>query len=68
MLVTHDSAPPSAHLRMNVVIMLCVCSEPREVEVDRRCEECHPECLLQDGTPTCRGPVSLAVSFVLVFI
>ncbi|XP_077952554.1 melanoma receptor tyrosine-protein kinase isoform X2 [Gasterosteus aculeatus] len=30
--------------------------EPREVEVDRRCEECHPECLLQDGTPTCRGP------------
>ncbi|KAM8823287.1 melanoma receptor tyrosine-protein kinase-like [Spinachia spinachia] len=30
--------------------------EPREVEVDHRCEECHPECLLQAGTPTCRGP------------
>ncbi|XP_074549435.1 melanoma receptor tyrosine-protein kinase-like isoform X2 [Halichoeres trimaculatus] len=30
--------------------------EPREVEVNSSCVECDPECLLQSGTPTCRGP------------
>ncbi|XP_037311535.2 melanoma receptor tyrosine-protein kinase-like [Pungitius pungitius] len=32
--------------------------EPREVEVGRRCEECHSECLPQTRTPTCEGPGS----------
>ncbi|KAG8009668.1 Melanoma receptor tyrosine-protein kinase [Nibea albiflora] len=30
--------------------------EPREVEVNSSCVECHPECQLQSGTLTCRGP------------
>ncbi|XP_059183124.1 melanoma receptor tyrosine-protein kinase-like [Centropristis striata] len=30
--------------------------EPREVEVNSSCVECHSECLLQNGTPTCSGP------------
>ncbi|KAM3593948.1 uncharacterized protein V6R79_026296 [Siganus canaliculatus] len=30
--------------------------EPREVAVNGSCVECHPECLLKPGTPTCRGP------------
>ncbi|XP_056219868.1 melanoma receptor tyrosine-protein kinase-like isoform X1 [Seriola aureovittata] len=30
--------------------------EPREVEVNSSCVECHPECLLKTGIPTCRGP------------
>uniref|UniRef100_A0A671YAM2 Receptor protein-tyrosine kinase n=1 Tax=Sparus aurata TaxID=8175 RepID=A0A671YAM2_SPAAU len=30
--------------------------EPREVEVSSSCLECHPECLLQTGSPTCLGP------------
>uniref|UniRef100_A0A3B4Y2L5 Receptor protein-tyrosine kinase n=1 Tax=Seriola lalandi dorsalis TaxID=1841481 RepID=A0A3B4Y2L5_SERLL len=34
--------------------------EPREVEVNSSCVECHPECLLKTGIPTCRGPVSPA--------
>ncbi|KAL7373850.1 hypothetical protein ABVT39_015874 [Epinephelus coioides] len=29
--------------------------EPREVEVNGSCVECHPECLLQRGTPACHG-------------
>ncbi|KAK2859787.1 hypothetical protein Q5P01_004407 [Channa striata] len=29
--------------------------EPREVEVNSSCVECHPECLLQNGIPTCSG-------------
>ncbi|KAG7524444.1 melanoma receptor tyrosine-protein kinase-like [Solea senegalensis] len=29
---------------------------PREVEVNRSCVECHPECLLKTGEPTCHGP------------
>ncbi|XP_024136002.1 melanoma receptor tyrosine-protein kinase [Oryzias melastigma] len=32
--------------------------EPREVEVDGRCVKCHPECLVETGTPTCHGPGS----------
>ncbi|KAG7231372.1 hypothetical protein INR49_012212 [Caranx melampygus] len=31
--------------------------EPREVEVNSSCVECHPECLLKTGIPTCHGPV-----------
>ncbi|XP_068603953.1 LOW QUALITY PROTEIN: melanoma receptor tyrosine-protein kinase-like [Brachionichthys hirsutus] len=30
--------------------------EPREVEVNSTCVECHPECLLKTGMPTCSGP------------
>uniref|UniRef100_A0A672J1W2 Receptor protein-tyrosine kinase n=1 Tax=Salarias fasciatus TaxID=181472 RepID=A0A672J1W2_SALFA len=30
--------------------------EPREVEVNGSCVECHPECLLLNETPTCRAP------------
>uniref|UniRef100_A0A8C9XH91 Receptor protein-tyrosine kinase n=1 Tax=Sander lucioperca TaxID=283035 RepID=A0A8C9XH91_SANLU len=30
--------------------------EPREVEVNGSCVQCHPECLLKTGTPTCHGP------------
>ncbi|CAN9506093.1 unnamed protein product [Ophioblennius macclurei] len=30
--------------------------EPREVEVEDSCVECHPECELMSGTPTCHGP------------
>uniref|UniRef100_UPI0037E8D14B melanoma receptor tyrosine-protein kinase-like isoform X2 n=1 Tax=Semicossyphus pulcher TaxID=241346 RepID=UPI0037E8D14B len=30
--------------------------EPRELEVNSSCVECHSECLLKSGTPTCRGP------------
>nr|XP_046228029.1 melanoma receptor tyrosine-protein kinase-like isoform X2 [Scatophagus argus] len=30
--------------------------EPREVEVNGSCVECHPECVLQTGVLTCRGP------------
>ncbi|XP_041816926.1 melanoma receptor tyrosine-protein kinase [Chelmon rostratus] len=30
--------------------------EPREVEVNGSCVECHPECLLKTGIPTCHGP------------
>uniref|UniRef100_A0A665VA60 Receptor protein-tyrosine kinase n=1 Tax=Echeneis naucrates TaxID=173247 RepID=A0A665VA60_ECHNA len=30
--------------------------EPRELEVKRSCVECHPECQLKTGTPTCHGP------------
>ncbi|XP_028289789.1 melanoma receptor tyrosine-protein kinase-like isoform X2 [Gouania willdenowi] len=30
--------------------------EPREVEVNLRCVECHSECLLMDGSATCLGP------------
>uniref|UniRef100_A0A4W6CT20 Receptor protein-tyrosine kinase n=1 Tax=Lates calcarifer TaxID=8187 RepID=A0A4W6CT20_LATCA len=30
--------------------------EPREVEVNSSCVECHPECLLKTGIPTCHGP------------
>uniref|UniRef100_A0A3Q3N8E8 Receptor protein-tyrosine kinase n=2 Tax=Mastacembelus armatus TaxID=205130 RepID=A0A3Q3N8E8_9TELE len=31
-------------------------SEPREFEMNKVCVECHPECLLKDGIPTCHGP------------
>ncbi|XP_030612275.1 melanoma receptor tyrosine-protein kinase-like isoform X2 [Archocentrus centrarchus] len=30
--------------------------EPREVEVNGSCVQCHPECLLKTGTLTCYGP------------
>ncbi|XP_068200038.1 melanoma receptor tyrosine-protein kinase-like isoform X2 [Antennarius striatus] len=30
--------------------------EPREVEANSSCVECHPECLLMTGAPTCSGP------------
>ncbi|KAK9527386.1 hypothetical protein VZT92_013953 [Zoarces viviparus] len=30
--------------------------EPREVELNSSCVECHPECLLKTRTPSCRGP------------
>ncbi|XP_053268495.1 melanoma receptor tyrosine-protein kinase [Pleuronectes platessa] len=30
--------------------------EPREVEVNGSCVQCHPECLLTPGTPACHGP------------
>ncbi|XP_028288363.1 melanoma receptor tyrosine-protein kinase-like isoform X2 [Parambassis ranga] len=30
--------------------------EPREVELNGSCIQCHPECLLRASTPTCRGP------------
>uniref|UniRef100_A0A8C2XJK9 Receptor protein-tyrosine kinase n=1 Tax=Cyclopterus lumpus TaxID=8103 RepID=A0A8C2XJK9_CYCLU len=30
--------------------------EPREVELNSSCVQCHPECLLKTRTPTCRGP------------
>uniref|UniRef100_A0A3P9HEJ2 Receptor protein-tyrosine kinase n=1 Tax=Oryzias latipes TaxID=8090 RepID=A0A3P9HEJ2_ORYLA len=30
--------------------------EPREVEVEGSCVECHPECLVKTGTQTCHGP------------
>uniref|UniRef100_A0A3P9CZP6 Receptor protein-tyrosine kinase n=1 Tax=Maylandia zebra TaxID=106582 RepID=A0A3P9CZP6_9CICH len=30
--------------------------EPREVEVNGSCVQCHPECLLQTGSLTCSGP------------
>uniref|UniRef100_A0A3B5ARF5 Receptor protein-tyrosine kinase n=1 Tax=Stegastes partitus TaxID=144197 RepID=A0A3B5ARF5_9TELE len=30
--------------------------EPREVEVNSSCVQCHAECLLRSGTPTCFGP------------
>uniref|UniRef100_A0A8D3AFW2 receptor protein-tyrosine kinase n=1 Tax=Scophthalmus maximus TaxID=52904 RepID=A0A8D3AFW2_SCOMX len=32
--------------------------EPREMEVNSSCVECHPECLLRAGVPTCHGPGS----------
>lgn len=38
---------------------LCT-SEPREAQVSSSCVECHPECELQTGGPTCTGPVSPA--------
>ncbi|XP_042255698.1 melanoma receptor tyrosine-protein kinase-like [Thunnus maccoyii] len=30
--------------------------EPREVEVNTSCVQCHRECLLKNGNPTCLGP------------
>ncbi|XP_074484735.1 melanoma receptor tyrosine-protein kinase-like [Sebastes fasciatus] len=30
--------------------------EPREVEVNSSCVQCHPECLLETGIQTCSGP------------
>ncbi|KAK2886798.1 melanoma receptor tyrosine-protein kinase-like [Channa argus] len=30
--------------------------EPREVQLNSSCVECHPECLLQNGIQTCNGP------------
>ncbi|XP_076617179.1 melanoma receptor tyrosine-protein kinase-like [Chaetodon auriga] len=30
--------------------------EPREVQVNSSCVECHPECLLKADIPTCHGP------------
>ncbi|XP_015252257.1 PREDICTED: melanoma receptor tyrosine-protein kinase-like [Cyprinodon variegatus] len=30
--------------------------EPREAQVDGRCVQCHQECLMQTGSPTCHGP------------
>ncbi|XP_070841863.1 melanoma receptor tyrosine-protein kinase-like [Chaetodon trifascialis] len=30
--------------------------EPREVQVNSSCVECHPECLLKTDIPTCHGP------------
>eukprot|EP00064_Thunnus_orientalis_P014425 superscaffoldBa00002497_g14469 len=30
--------------------------EPREVEVNTSCVQCHRECLLKNGIPTCLGP------------
>ncbi|KAL0966256.1 hypothetical protein UPYG_G00293030 [Umbra pygmaea] len=32
--------------------------EPREIEVNKTCMQCHPECLLLNGTQTCTGPGS----------
>uniref|UniRef100_A0A3B4UWL8 Receptor protein-tyrosine kinase n=1 Tax=Seriola dumerili TaxID=41447 RepID=A0A3B4UWL8_SERDU len=37
--------------------------EPREVEVNSSCVECHPECLMKTGIPTCRGPCSQCAHF-----
>uniref|UniRef100_A0A8C6LUT3 receptor protein-tyrosine kinase n=1 Tax=Nothobranchius furzeri TaxID=105023 RepID=A0A8C6LUT3_NOTFU len=34
----------------------CNLLEPREVEVNSSCVECHSECLMMSEGPTCRGP------------
>ncbi|XP_070784140.1 melanoma receptor tyrosine-protein kinase-like isoform X5 [Enoplosus armatus] len=39
-------------------VLLCnlLQGEPREVEVNSSCVECHPQCLLKTGILTCHGP------------
>lgn len=39
--------------------------EPREVELNGSCLECHQECQVLENSPTCSGPVSSTTTITI---